>query len=62
MTGTADQLETLARAICAADGRDPDAVVPRPADAGSGELAGDVPQWRLYEAQARRMIDAQLAL
>ncbi len=59
-----EQAETLAREICKADGRDPDATIAPTAmpDGAAVEPTAAVPQWRAYEAQARLMIAAQSSL
>ena len=60
------QVETTARAMCRADGHDPDGTVPDgvPApDAGAAAPPpAPVPRWRAYEAQARRLVEAQTAM
>ena len=60
-----DQLETMARAMCQADDHDPDQLVGI-SDASRVALGdaptGPVPQWRLYEPQARKLIAVQQAL
>ena len=60
-----DQVETTARAMCEADGHAAEELVsPRAgAPASGGDAAtGPVPRWRIYEAQARRLVEAQKAL
>lgn len=56
-----DHVETMARAMCRADGHDPDAPIapPRPEN---DEAPSPAPRWRAYEAQARRLVEAQAAL
>lgn len=61
-----DQVETTARAMCQADGQDPDKPTPAPdasrtADDGLPP-ATPRPRWRAYEAQARRLVEAQAAM
>lgn len=60
-----DQVETTARAMCEADGHAAEELVSppdrAPAPGGDGPT-GPVPRWRLYEAQARRLVEAQRAL
>lgn len=60
-----NQVETMARAMCQADDHDPDQLVGL-SDASRAALGdappGPVPQWRLYEPQARKLIEVQLSL
>ncbi len=48
------------------DGHDPDEMSPRPpapeAAAPEPQAAAPAPSWRAYEAQARRLVEAQAAL
>lgn len=57
-----DQVETMSRAMCQADDHDPDLLVGL-SDASRTALGdaptGPVPQWRLYEPQARKLITVQ---
>ena len=59
-------METTARAMCRADGHDPDETPPRPPEPKAAEAAPEAaaaaPRWRAYEAQARRLVEAQAAL
>jgi hypothetical protein len=62
-----DQAETMARAMCQADGHDPDQTV-RVSGAALASLGGDpasaevLPRWRLYEPKARELIEVQKTL
>lgn len=62
-----DQVETTARAMCEADGHAADESVTLPEGAGASRdggpaAGGPVPRWRIYEPQARRLVEAQQAL
>ncbi len=62
-----DQVETMARAMCQADGHEPDerVVVPglsETAPDGRPTPGGPVPRWRVYAPHARKLVAAQQAL
>lgn len=67
-----DQVETTARAMCRADGHDPDQPIPGAPPASPGEgaaspgegaaAAAPRPRWHAYEPQARGLVAAQTAL
>jgi hypothetical protein len=62
-----EQAETMARAMCRADGHDPDQTI-RASGAALASLGGDpasaepLPRWRLYEPKARQLIEVQEVL